>query len=188
MTKHSSSFKNIFEYLPLIIFFIIYKTQHSIYLATIALIIATIASSAIIFFTSKKLPIISLFSAFIVAIFGGLTIIFDNDIFIKLKPTIINLIFATILIYGHLTKKPLLSYLLGEQIKLSDEAWIKLSQRFSVFFIFLALLNEVIWRNFSTEFWVNFKVFGMMTISFVFTISQASFIISENKKITNNDQ
>jgi intracellular septation protein len=82
----------------------------------------------------------------------------------------------------------LLSYLLGEQIKLSDEAWIKLSQRFSVFFIFLALLNEVIWRNFSTEFWVNFKVFGMMTISFIFTISQASFIISENKKITNNDQ
>jgi intracellular septation protein len=188
MTKHSSSLKNIFEYLPLIIFFIIYKTQHSIYLATISLIVATIISSAMIFFTSKKLPIVSLFSAFIVAIFGGLTIIFDNDIFIKLKPTIINLIFATILIYGHLTKKPLLSYLLGEQIKISDDAWIKLSHRFAIFFLLLAILNEIIWRNFTTEFWVNFKVFGMMTISFIFTISQAGFIISENKKITNNVQ
>ncbi len=187
MAKQSTFFKNIFEYLPLIIFFIIYKIQHSIYIATIALIIATIISSAVVFFTSKKLPIISLFSALIVAIFGGLTIIFDNDVFIKLKPTIINLIFASILIYGHLTKKPLLSYLLGEQIKLSNEAWIKLSQRFAIFFIFLAILNEIIWRNFATEFWVNFKVFGMMTISFIFTVSQAGFIIAENKKITSND-
>ena len=108
----------------------------------------------------------------IILIFGGLTIYFDNVIFIKMKPTIINIIFAIILYSGEIIKKPLLKILLGGTLKLEDEGWSILTTRWIGFFIALAILNEIIWRTQTEDFWVNFKVFGILPITFIFTMAQ----------------
>ena len=114
--------------------------------------------------------------ALIILIFGGLTIYFDNKIFFKMKPTIINLLFALILYGGVIVKKPLLKFLLGAAIKLEDEGWKILTQRWISFFIALAILNEIVWRTQSTNIWVNFKVFGILPITFIFTMTQFPLI------------
>ena len=112
----------------------------------------------------------------IILIFGGLTIYFDNEVFFKMKPTIINILFAVILYGGVIIKKPLLKYLLGAAIKLEEEGWSILTKRWISFFIALAILNEIIWRTQSTDIWVNFKVFGILPITFIFTLSQFPLI------------
>jgi len=112
----------------------------------------------------------------IVLIFGGLTIYFDNEIFIKMKPTIINLIFAIILYGGMLVKKPLLKILLGAALRLEEEGWRILTYRWIGFFIALAVLNEIVWRTQTTDIWVNFKVFGILPITFIFTMTQFPLI------------
>ena len=124
----------------------------------------------------KKIPIMPTVGAFIILIFGGLTIYFDNEVFFKMKPTIINLLFALILYGGVLIKKPLLKFLLGAAIKLEDEGWKILTQRWISFFIALAILNEIVWRTQSTDIWVNFKVFGILPITFIFTMTQFPLI------------
>ena len=116
------------------------------------------------------------FNALIILIFGGLTIYFDNEVFFKMKPTIINLLFALILYGGVIVKKPLLKFLLGAAIKLEDEGWKILTQRWISFFIALAILNEIVWRTQSTDIWVNFKVFGILPITFIFTMTQFPLI------------
>ncbi len=183
--SHEPLVKLLCDYLPLAVFFISYKFIQSpqpLVLATINLMIATFVALIISYFLTKKIAKMALFSGMILGIFGGLTIILKDDIFIKMKPTIINLLFATILLFGYFNKKPWLSKVLGGQMKLSDQAWLVLSLRWACFFIFLAILNEVIWRNFPTDFWVQFKVFGMMPISLIFTISQIPFMVKEIKK------
>ena len=112
----------------------------------------------------------------IVLIFGGLTIYFNDETFIKMKPTIINAVFAIILYGGIIFKKPLLKYLLGAALKLEEEGWKILTQRWIAFFIALAVLNEVVWRTQTTDLWVNFKVFGILPITFIFTMSQFPLI------------
>ena len=124
----------------------------------------------------KKIPIMPTVGAFIILIFGGLTIYFDNEVFFKMKPTIINLLFALILYGGMIVKKPLLKLLLGAAIKLEDEGWKILTQRWISFFIALAILNEIVWRTQSTDIWVNFKVFGILPITFIFTMTQFPLI------------
>ena len=114
--------------------------------------------------------------ASIILIFGGLTIYFDNEIFFKMKPTIINLLFSGILYGGEVFKKPLLKYLLGGTLKLQDEGWSILTKRWVSFFIALAILNEIVWRTQSTDIWVSFKVFGILPITFIFTMTQFSLI------------
>ena len=146
------------------------------------MVITTFFALILGYILTKKIAKVALFSGLILAIFGGLTIALKDEIFIKIKPTIINLIFATILFYGYFTKKPFLSQLLGDQIKMRPAAWLTLSFRWGCLFLFLAILNEVIWRSFSTDFWVQFKVFGMTPISMIFTISQVPFMMAEMKK------
>lgn len=183
--SNNSLSKFLCDYLPLIVFFTCYKFSTSpnpLITATIYMVATTIIALAISYFLNKKLPLVPLFSATLLTIFGFLTVFLQDERFIKVKPTIVNLIFAAILFYGYLAKKPLLSYLLEGQIKLQKQAWLILSLRWALFFIFLALLNEVIWRNFDTDFWVKFKVFGMMPLSLIFTISQLPFIVKESKK------
>ncbi len=173
------------DYLPLIIFFAFFKLSNStnpLLSATLAMMVTTLLALLTSFFLLKKIPKVALFSAAILGLFGGLTLFFHNELFIKIKPTVVNLALASILIFGFIKKKPLISYLVGQQIKMDVDAWLKLSLRWGIFFIFLAVLNEVIWRNFSTEFWVKFKVFGMMPISIIFTLSQTPFMIREIKK------
>lgn len=181
--------KFLYDYLPLIVFFACYKlakTPDPLITATVWMVITTFAALIISYFLTKKIPTIALVSGLMLGFFGGLTILLKDDIFIKMKPTIINLIFAAILFYGYFAKKPFLSYLLGEQIKISKSAWLTLSMRWGIFFIFLSCVNELIWRNFSTDFWVQFKVFGMMPLSLIFTISQVPFMMKEMKKENKN--
>ena len=173
------------DYLPLGIFFAVFKfssAPNPIIPATIYLMISTLIALIIAYFLTGKLAKMALFSGLILGVFGGLTLISGDELFIKIKPTLINLLFAAILFYGYLVKKPLLSYFLGEQIKMRNAAWITLSMRWACFFVFLALLNETIWRTCSTDFWVQFKVFGMMPISLLFTISQIPFMMKEMGK------
>ena len=117
-----------------------------------------------------------LISGIAIAVLGGLTLYLRNDYFIKIKPTLVNLLFASILLGGLYFRKSMFKYVLGHAFQLTEEGWRRLSLRWGLFFICLAVLNEVIWRNFSTDFWVNFKVFGMFTLTMVFTIFQLPLI------------
>ena len=161
---------------PLAVFFIYYKVSGDLIEAILPLMLATIISVVISYILEKKIPIMPTLGAGIVVIFGGLTIIFDNKIFIFMKPTIINIIFAAILYGGIILKKPLLKYLLGSALKLEEEGWSILTQRSAAFFIALAVLNEIVWRTMSEEFWVSFKVFGILPITFIFTMTQFPLI------------
>ena len=161
---------------PLAVFFIYYKISGDLIEAILPLMVATVFSVLISYILEKKIPIMPTLGAGIVIIFGGLTIIFDNKIFIFMKPTIINIIFAAILYGGIILKKPLLKYLLGSALKLEEEGWTILTQRWTAFFIALAVLNEIVWRTMSEEFWVSFKVFGILPITFIFTMTQFPLI------------
>ena len=161
---------------PLAVFFIYYKVSGDLIEAILPLMLATIISVVISYILEKRIPIMPTLGAGIVVIFGGLTIIFDNKIFIFMKPTIINIIFASILYGGIILKKPLLKYLLGSALKLEEEGWTILTQRWTAFFIALAVLNEIVWRTMSEEFWVSFKVFGILPITFIFTMTQFPLI------------
>ena len=161
---------------PLAVFFIYYKVSGDLIDAILPLMLATIISVVISYILEKRIPIMPTLGAGIVVIFGGLTIIFDNKIFIFMKPTIINIIFAAILYGGIILKKPLLKYLLGSALKLEEEGWTILTQRWIAFFIALAVLNEIVWRTMSEDFWVTFKVFGILPITFIFTMTQFPLI------------
>ena len=161
---------------PLAVFFIYYKISGDLIDAILPLMLATVISVVISYILEKKIPIMPTLGAGIVVIFGGLTILFDNKIFIFMKPTIINIIFAIILYGGIILKKPLLKYLLGSALKLEEEGWSILTQRWIAFFIALAVLNEIVWRTMSEDFWVSFKVFGILPITFIFTMTQFPLI------------
>lgn len=181
--------KFLYDYLPLIVFFLCYKfsnTSQPLITATIYMVITTFIALIFCYFLNKTVPKVALFSAIILAVFGALTVFMQDEIFIKTKPTIINLVFAAILLYGYFARKPFLANLLEGQIKMSKDAWLTLSMRWGLFFIFLAVLNEIIWRHTSTDFWVEFKLFGMMPLSLLFTFSQLPFMIREIKKFEKN--
>ena len=180
----SKTLKLLCDFLPLLIFFFVYKISSNktpIIDATLALLITTCITLAINYIYTKTIAPMPLFSAAILGIFGFLTIFSGNEIFIKIKPTLINLLFSTILFFGYFKKKPLLKTLLGSTFELRDQNWLELSKRWALFFIFLAILNETIWRNFSTDLWIQFKVFGILPISIIFTISQMPYILKASK-------
>ena len=156
---------------PLLAFFIIYyKNDKDLVSAIPALIIATLIAICVIYMLEKRIPILPLMGAVLVCLFGGLTIFFDNPIFIYLKPTIINLIFAFALFFGKVVlNKNFLKKLFESSIKLEEAGWDKLIKRWVGFFIFLAILNEAVWRTQTEEFWINFKVWGILPITFIFT-------------------
>ena len=160
---------------PLAVFFIFY-TRSGLQEAILPLMIATVIAVLVSYVLEKKIPIMPTLGAGIVLIFGGLTIYFNDETFIKMKPTIINAVFAIILYGGIIFKKTLLKYLLGAALKLEEEGWKILTQRWIAFFIALAVLNEVVWRTQTTDLWVNFKVFGILPITFIFTMSQFPLI------------
>tara|TARA_B100000214_G_scaffold348547_1_gene300699 strand:- start:15 stop:569 length:555 start_codon:yes stop_codon:yes gene_type:complete len=163
---------------PLLAFFLIYyKNDKDLVSAIPALIIATLIAICVIYMLEKRIPILPLMGAVLVCLFGGLTIFFDNPIFIYLKPTIINLIFAFALFFGKVVlNKNFLKKLFESSIKLEEAGWDKLIIRWVGFFIFLAILNEAVWRTQTEEFWINFKVWGILPITFVFTAFQLPLI------------
>jgi len=134
----------------------------------VAMVISLIASRILM----GTLPVMPLVTGFFVLVFGGLTLYLQNETFIKMKPTIVNLIFATVLMGGLVFGKSLLAYVFDSAFKLDDAGWKKLTLRWGVFFIVLAVLNEIVWRNFSTDFWVAFKVWGTMPLSIIFMMAQ----------------
>jgi len=163
---------------PLLIFFIIYfNNEYDLKVAIPPFIIATLIALIAIYFLEKRIPMVPLISGVLITFFGGLTLYFDNKIFFYMKPTIINLLFATVLFFGkYFTEKPLLKMFFQNALNLKDEGWKKLNYRWINFFIFIAILNEIVWRTQSEEFWVNFKVWGLLPISFLFTASQIPLI------------
>ena len=170
-----SFYKLLIDIGPLAVFFIFY-TRSGLQASILPFMIATVIAVLFSYILEKKIPIMPTIGAVIVLLFGGLTIYFDNEVFFKMKPTIINLLFAAILYGGILINKPLLKYLLGAALKLQDVGWRILTLRWIGFFIALAILNEIVWRTQSTDIWVNFKVFGILPITFIFTMTQFPLI------------
>ena len=144
-----SIIKFIADFGPLLIFFIIYlKNDNNLKLAIPPFIIATLVSLVVVYFLEKKIPMVPLTSCVLISVFGGLTLYFDNKIFFYMKPTIINLLFAALLFFGkYFTKKPLLKIFFQNAFDLEDEGWKKLNSRWIIFFIFIAILNEAVWRS-----------------------------------------
>ena len=175
---NKSFIKFITDFGPLLVFlFFYYNSDKNLKIAIPPFIIATIIALAIVWFLEKKIPMIPLIGGILITLFGGLTIYFDNPIFIYIKPTIINILFGLALLFGkYFTKEPVLKKILGKSIMLNDEGWNILNKRWVFFFFSLAILNELVWRTQSEEFWVNFKVWGILPITFTFTIFQISLI------------
>jgi len=167
--------KLVLEAGPLVVFFVC-NSYFGIFLATGAFMVATVLALTISRIKFGRIPIMPLVSGFFVLSFGGLTLYFQEEYFIKIKPTIVNLLFSVILFGGLLAGHSLLRYLFGEVFKLQDRGWQILTFRWACFFVFLAVLNEVVWRNFSTDFWAGFKLMGVMPITMIFAISQVGLL------------
>ena len=165
--------KFITDFGPILIFFAIYlSNDNDLRLAIPPFIIATIISLIISYFLEKKISFVPLTSGILIGLFGGLTLYFNNKVFFYMKPTIINLLFAGVLFFGkYITKKNLLKIFFQNKINLTNEGWIKLNYYWIYFFLFVATLNEIVWRTQSELFWVNFKVWGLLPITLLFTIS-----------------
>ena len=175
---NKSFLKFITDFGPLLIFFTIYyKSGNNLSTAIPPLIISTLIAVAIMYFVEKKIPYVPLIGAIVISLFGGLTLYFDNPIFIYMKPTIVNIIFAGILIVSNIYfNKNFLKLFLQTAFQLNDEGWKKLNFRWAYFFIFLAILNEMVWRTQPETTWVNFKVWGMLPITIIFTAMQLPLI------------
>ena len=175
---NKSFLKFITDFGPLLIFFTIYyKSGNNLTVAIPPLIIATLIAVVIMYFVEKKIPYVPLIGGVIISLFGGLTLYFNNPVFLYMKPTIVNIIFASILIVSKIFfDKNFLKFFLQTAFQLNEAGWNKLNFRWAYFFIFLAILNEFIWRTQPETTWVNFKVWGMLPITFIFTAFQISLI------------
>ena len=181
---NKSFVKFVTDYGPLLVFFFYYyNSDKNLKIAIPPFIVATLIAIIIVWILEKKLPMIPLIGGILITLFGGLTIYFNNPIFIYIKPTIINILFGLALIFGkYFTNEPVLKKLMGKSVSLTDEGWEVLNKRWVYFFFSLAILNELVWRTQSEEFWVNFKVWGLLPITFIFTAFQIGLI---NKYKTN---
>ena len=143
-----------------------------IFVATAVFMVAILAALVISYLLTRRLPMMAVVSAVIVVVFGGATLFFQNETFIKLKPTIIYLMFTATLFGGLIFRKPLLAMVFDQMFHLTEEGWRKLTIRWALFFLALAILNEIVWRTQSTDTWVTFKVFGVMPLTFIFAALQ----------------
>jgi intracellular septation protein len=160
---------------PLVLFF--YANSHyDIFVATGTFMVAVLVALAISYVMTRHLPIMPVVTAVIVVVFGGLTLFLHDATFIKVKPTIIYALFGAVLLGGLLFGKPLLGSVLDSMFQLTDEGWRKLTLRWALFFFVLAILNEIVWRNTSTNVWVDFKVFGVTPLTFLFGALQVPLL------------
>ena len=165
--KESNNMRLLTELGPLLAFFAMYE-YYGMIIATVAIMILSIITLFISYYFHKRIPFVNLFITIIIVVLGSITLLTGNSTFIKIKPTVINIIFASTLLGGLYFKKLFLKKILGDSIILSDKEWTFLSKRFAYFFIFLATFNEIIWRNFSDDVWVKFKVFGIIIFTCIF--------------------
>jgi intracellular septation protein len=167
--------KLVLELGPLGVFFFA-NAKFGIFTATGAFMAAITVALSASWILTRRLAVMPLVTGVVVLVFGGLTLALQDEIFIKMKPTIVNTLFGGVLIGGLFFGKSLLGYVFDSVFHLTDEGWRKLTLRWGLFFFALAVVNEVVWRNFSTDFWVSFKVFGMMPLTILFTLTQMPLI------------
>jgi intracellular septation protein len=167
--------KLLLEMGPLVVFFVM-NTNAGIYWGTGCFIVATALALATSRVLLGRIPLMPLISGAFVIVFGGLTILLQNDVFIKVKPTVVNLLLATALFGGLATGRSWLKYLFDDAFHLTDQGWKTLTFRWACFFVVLAVLNEVVWRNWSTETWASFKLFGVMPLTMAFAIAQIGLL------------
>lgn len=165
----------IIEYGPLAVFFVTYWIA-GIFAATTAIMVATVVVLTIAWTTERRIPKLPLVSGILLMVFGGLTLWLQDETFVKIKPTIIYLLFAGVLIGAVALRRSPLKALLGHALRLDDRGWTALTLRFGLFFVAMAGLNELVWRTQSTDFWVNYKVFGSIGLMFLFFVLQAPLI------------
>ena len=156
---------------PLVVFFLV-NQKAGIFAATGLFMAAVLLSLVVSYALTRHLPVMPMVTAVVVLVFGGLTLWFHDELFIKIKPTIVNSLFGTVLLGGLLFGRPLLPLVLDTVFQLTDEGWRKLTFRWGVFFFVLAAINEVVWRTQTLDTWVNFKVFGIMPLTVVFSLAQ----------------
>src|SRR5262245_5960655 len=174
MSKHAPlhpALKLALDVGPLVLFFV-GNARFGIFAATAIFMVAILAALAISYALTRRLPVMALVSAVIVTVFGGLTLVLHDETFIKVKPTIIYALFGATLLFGLLTRKPLLEMVFDSVFSLTEEGWRKLTLRWCLFFFAMALLNEIVWRNTSTDTWVSFKLFGAVPLTFLFAAFQ----------------
>ena len=152
---------------PLVLFFWA-NSRFGIFSATAAFMVAVLIALAVSYALTKHVAIMPLVTAGVVLVFGGLTLIFHDELFIKLKPTIIYVLFGGALLGGLAFGKPLLGMVFDSVFNLTEEGWKKLTLRWALFFLFLAVLNEIVWRTQTTDVWVSFKLFGVIPLTFLF--------------------
>jgi intracellular septation protein len=164
-----------FDLGPLVLFFFA-NSRYGIFVATATFMVAVLAALAASYVMTRHLPIMPVVTAIIVLVFGGLTLILHDETFIKVKPTIIYALFGAVLLGGLFFNKPLLGVVFDSLFHLTEEGWRKLTLRWAIFFFVLAVLNEIVWRNASTNVWVDFKVFGVMPLTFLFGALQVPLL------------
>ncbi len=179
--KQNPALKLALELGPLAIFFVV-NSKFGIFPGTAALMISVVAALIVSWIVTRHIPVMPLVTAVAVVFFGTLTFLFHDEMFIKLKPTIVNALFGSALLIGLAMGKPLLPIVLDSVMRLSETGWRILTFRWGLFFFFLAALNEVVWRTQTNDFWVNFKVFGTMPITILFALSQAPLILRHEIK------
>jgi intracellular septation protein len=164
-----------FDLGPLLLFFFA-NSRYGIFTATATFMVAVLAALIASYALTRHFPIMTIVTAIVVVVFGGLTLILHDATFIKVKPTIIYALFGAVLIGGLFFNKPLLGVVFDSLFHLTEEGWRKLTLRWAIFFFALAVLNEIVWRNTSTNIWVDFKVFGVMPLTFLFGALQVPLL------------
>jgi intracellular septation protein len=164
------------DYGPILAFFIAYKLS-GLMAATLTLMIATAIATLLLYVVQRRLALMPIITLLVVGTFGGLTLWLHDDTFIKMKPTVIQGLFAAILFGGLIMKKPLIRYVMGSTLQMNDDGWRLLSLRFACFFAAMAVLNEIVWRTQPEGIWIDFKVFGIIGLTFLFILTQIPLIM-----------
>jgi intracellular septation protein len=174
--KLNPTLKLVLDVGPLVLFFAA-NARFGIFAATGAFMVAVLLAIAVSYALTRHIAVMPVVTAIVVLVFGTLTLVLHDEMFIKLKPTIIYLLFGGALLGGLLLNRPLLGMVLDSVFDLTDEGWRKLTWRWVLFFFALAALNEIVWRTQSTDFWVNFKLFGVVPLTFLFGALQYPLLV-----------